>query len=277
MPLAGCEVTGSLLSGLTEQIVIRTQGFRILQTLTHTGGLVSPIEALEGYLQKGGVTILQAAFEQSFFVDPDDVLAKSPWFPGRARTSRRFYPDKGRGDKATWKGQEVTLGDNTYAQEAWQKYTGRRIYRGSGYGVRHIWGHPWNPDAFTAGWNLCYMPFWAGMLTEDQHPHPRLQEAVMQASWDLFFLDNPVCTPPDFVRDPGLDLGLCSPRSATPAARQGIRNPERSDPFSRLSRPRSLRACQGDQKEDEPELGNHLQRNTVAPRQGTRTIQHPER
>ena len=24
--------------------------------------------------------------------------------------------------------------------------------------VRHIWGEPWNPDASTAGWNLCYMP-----------------------------------------------------------------------------------------------------------------------
>ena len=59
-------------------------------------------------------------------------------------------------------------------------------------------GHPWNPDAFTAGWNLCYMPFWAGMLTEDQHPLPELQLAIKQASWDLYFQDNQVCEPPDF-------------------------------------------------------------------------------
>ncbi len=50
------------------------------------------------------------------------------------------------------------------------------------------------------------MPFWAGMLTEDQHPHEELQIAVRQASWDLYFRHNPVCEPPGFVADPGLDL-----------------------------------------------------------------------
>lgn len=50
------------------------------------------------------------------------------------------------------------------------------------------------------------MPFWAGMLTEAQHPHPVVQRAVRQASWDLFFAENPVCAPPGFVSDPGVDL-----------------------------------------------------------------------
>ena len=50
------------------------------------------------------------------------------------------------------------------------------------------------------------MPFWAGMLTEDQHPHPELQTAIRQASWDLYFSDNPVCEAPNFVSDPGMDL-----------------------------------------------------------------------
>ena len=177
-----------------------------MPTRIHTADLVSPIEALESYLRKGGATILQAAFEHSFFVDPNVVLAKTPYFPDRARTSREFYPNKGKGDRAMWEGREVTLGDNAYAQQAWQRYTGRELYRRSGYGVRHIWGHPWNPDAFTAGWNLCYMPFWAGMLTENQHPHRELKKAIEQASWDLFFRDNPVCTLPDFVKDPGIDL-----------------------------------------------------------------------
>ena len=35
------------------------------------------------------------------------------------------------------------------------RYTGRRIERASGYGVPHVWGHPWDPDAFAAGRNLC--------------------------------------------------------------------------------------------------------------------------
>ncbi len=50
------------------------------------------------------------------------------------------------------------------------------------------------------------MPFWAGMLTEDQHPHPELQKAIRQASWELYFADNSVCQPPDFVENPGVDL-----------------------------------------------------------------------
>ena len=56
------------------------------------------------------------------------------------------------------------------------------------------------------------MPFWVGMLTEDQHPHTDLQQAIKQASWDLFFAESPVCEPPLFVQDPCFDLAsaLCS-------------------------------------------------------------------
>ena len=178
----------------------------MVRTRSYVGELVPPIQALEFYLQRGGTTILKAAFNYSFFVEPSRVRQRTPYFPDRVRFSRKFYPGKGRGDEATWEGRTVILGDNAYAQQAWQRYSGRSIYRGSGYSVRHIWGHPWNPDAFTAGWNLCYMPFWAGMLTERQHPHPELLQAVRQASWDLFFRNDPVCEPPEFVSDPGVEL-----------------------------------------------------------------------
>lgn len=98
------------------------------------------------------------------------------------------------------------MDDNQYTQIAWERYTGTRIARGSGYGLRHIWGHTWDPNAFTAGWNFSYMPFWAGMLTERQHSHSGLESAIRQAAWDLYFRDNPVCNPPEFVEDPGIDL-----------------------------------------------------------------------
>ena len=174
----------------------------------HNGELVSPVESLEGYFWNGSTTILRAAFEHSYFVLPDRVRQKTPYSPNRARYSREHYPELAKGDRATWQGREVKLDDNAAAQRAWEGYTGHPIERASGYGVRHIWGHPWDPDAFTAGWNLCYMPFWAGMLTERQHPHPELEGAVRQAAWDLYFRDDPVCAPPEFVADPGLDLGV---------------------------------------------------------------------
>ena len=140
----------------------------MLYLRVHTGELTSPIRSLEDYFRKGGVSIIQAAFAHSFFVAPDEVRAKPAWYPERARYSRKHYPKLVKGDRARWSGdgREVRLDDNQYAQLAWQQYTGRGTVRGSGYGLRHIWGHPWDPDLFTAGWNFCYMPFWAGMLTE---------------------------------------------------------------------------------------------------------------
>ena len=175
----------------------------------HSEDLVPAIQSLEDYFREGGTSIIQAAFEHSYFVHPDAVLNNTPYFPERARRSREHYPGIDKGKRATWKagdGRDLILDDNSRAQIAWERYTGHRLMRKSGYGVRHIWGNTHNPNAFTAGWNLCYMPFWAGMLTEEQHPHPQLLKAIHQASWDLFFSDTPVCDPPDFVSNPGLDL-----------------------------------------------------------------------
>lgn len=171
------------------------------------GPLPSPINALERLLRQGGTTIVRAAFKYSFFAHPDAVRRKTPWYPERARTSRKHYPGRDRGDTALWRARSVTLGDNSYAQHAWTKYTGHPIERGSGFSVRHIWGNPWDPEAFTAGWNLCYMPFWAGMLTEKQHQHPELKAAVRQAAWNLYFGADPVCEPPEYVNAPDVDLG----------------------------------------------------------------------
>ena len=176
-----------------------TRNFR-----THTDEIVTAIQSLEDYFRKGGTSIIQAAFQHTFFIHPDAVRRETPLFPNRARYSREHYPDLGKGRSTVWKAgdseRSIILDDNSRAQMAWERYTGRRLARRSGYGVRHIWGNTHNPDAFTAGWNICYMPFWAGMLTEDQHPHPELQAAIRQASWELYFSDDPVCEIPDFVR-----------------------------------------------------------------------------
>ena len=170
--------------------------------------LPRPITTLQEYFREGGATVIQAAFAHSYFVDPGTVRETVVYYPDRARRSREHYPGLDKGMEAVWTGnlREVILDDNSRAQRAWARYTGRPLSRGIGFSVRHIWGNPWNPDAFTAGWNLCYMPFWAGMLTEEQQRHEELEQAIRQASWDLYFRECPVCDPPDFVNDPGLDL-----------------------------------------------------------------------
>ena len=179
-----------------------------METELYNGDLPSPIEALKQYFLNGGATLVQAAFSYSYFINPDSVREKSVYYPDRARVSKEHYPDTKKGQEATWgaTGKIVKLDDNQRAQMAWERYTGHPLARGTGYSIRHIWGHPWDPDAFTAGWNLCYMPYWAGMLTEAQNLDEGLEKAVRQASWDLFFRTNPVCTPPKFVEDPRSDL-----------------------------------------------------------------------
>ncbi len=176
----------------------------------HSEELVPAIQSLEDYFRDGRASIVQAAFQHTYFIHPKAVLTRTPFSPDRARRSREHYPGVDKGQRTFWKagdGREIILDDNSRAQLAWQGYTGHKLARGSGYGVRHIWGNTHNPEAFTAGWNLCYMPFWAGMLTEDQHPHPELRQAIRQASWDLFFSGIPVCEPLEFVSNPGVDLG----------------------------------------------------------------------
>lgn len=180
---------------------------RMIETILYVDDLQKPISLLEEIFRSSGLSLIQAAFRHSFFLDPEKVRTKTPRFPGFVRHSRTHYHGKNKGDYGKWRdGRRVRLESNARAQMAWAWYSGRKIARASGYGVRHVWGHPWDPDAYTAGWNLCYMPFWVGMLTEDQHPHPDLQLAIKQASYDLYFRKNPVCTPPTFVKDPGLDL-----------------------------------------------------------------------
>ena len=202
-------------------------------SLVHADQVVLPMESLEIYFRDGGTTIIRAAFAHSYFIHPDAVRARTPYYPDRARVSREHYPGLGRAAVAVCPaaGRQVVLDHNQRAQMAWQRYTGF-LARGSGYGLRHICGHPWHPDSFTAGWNFCYMPYWAGMLTEDQHPHPDLQDAIRQASWELYFRDNPVCQPPDFVQNPGLDLhailGGQPILVMVPGATAGVAHPETS-------------------------------------------------
>ena len=147
-----------MITSLDDQTIAADGEIILAGTRMHYGELVPSVQSLEHYFQSGGTTVLQAAFKHSYFADPDRVRQKTPLYRDRARRSREHYPNLDKGNRATWRGREVKLDDNSAAQRAWVWYSGRPIERASGYGVRHIWGHPWDPDAFTAGWNLCYMP-----------------------------------------------------------------------------------------------------------------------
>lgn len=172
-------------------------------------------DQLREFVKAAGLSYVRAVFRHSYFVAPDSVRRKPVWYPNVVRYSNEHHGSlkKERRGRGKWHGAEVRVQKaNHYAQYAWERYTGTVLSRGSGYGVRHIWGHPWDPAAFTAGWNLCYMPHWAGMSTEDQHPDEEVQKAICQASFDLFFRSDPVCELSAYVADPGLDLAMAMKR-----------------------------------------------------------------
>ena len=177
-----------------------------MKTKIYNEELLSPISLLEEKFG-GADNLIRSAFKYSYFACPAAVRKEPVCFPNFARQSLKYYPNEKRGNYAFWRdGRKVKLEFNNKAQAAWKRYTGYPLNRQSGYGLRHLWGHPWDPDAYTAGWNFCYMPFWAGMLTEKQHPHKKLECAFRQASWNLYFAENPVCDKPDFVENPEMDL-----------------------------------------------------------------------
>ena len=105
----------------------------------HIGDLVSPIQSLERYFRDGGISIIQAAFAHSYFAHPDQVRAKTPYYPDSARRSKEHHPGLDKGKITTWPGdgRQIRLDYNQKAQLAWEQYTGRKRSRASGYGVRH--------------------------------------------------------------------------------------------------------------------------------------------
>ena len=128
------------------------------------GELMSPIDSLENYFRDAGVSIIEAAFHHSYFIHPDQVRRQTPYFPNRVRQSREHYPGLRKGATTVWNagdGRELKLDDNSQAQRAWEKYTGRKLERGSGYGVRHIWGNMSLFRVMKPGLSTVMRPPWA--------------------------------------------------------------------------------------------------------------------
>ena len=57
-------------------------GTILVATRIHDGELVAPVESLERYFRNGGATVLQAAFEHSYFTDPGPGTAENAPLPG---------------------------------------------------------------------------------------------------------------------------------------------------------------------------------------------------
>ena len=175
------------------------------KTDIHDSELVPPVESLGRCIRTGGTTVIRAAFEHSYFVHPDR-LRGTRHYPDRVRLSRQHCYGLDTDNHAIWQDREVKLGDNAKAQQVLAHYTGRRIERAAGNGVRHVWGHPWDLDSFTAGWNSLYMLLLnchadcaAGSSTE-------IGDSGWPGCAEFQFRISSVHAPPNFVTDLGIDF-----------------------------------------------------------------------
>jgi hypothetical protein len=138
-------------------------------------------------------------------------------FPDCVRESREYHKGKQKGDQSVWEGRTVKVYDNTKARVAFASFSGllmagdkeRRI---RGYHVAHIWERVYDPECFTAGWNLCLMPGFLKLFTEQQDRIRLLHQIIQQAAFDLYFKNGAAGLPtPTFVTDPGIDLAAKFP------------------------------------------------------------------
>jgi hypothetical protein len=154
----------------------------------------------------------------TYFLSPHRIRQRyeetgtAAWFPNCVRSSRQHHKGKQKKDPSVWEGRPVHVCDNTKARVAFASFSGLRMSgdhedRIRGYHVAHIWERVYDPECFTAGWNLCLMPGFLKLFTEQQDRIPLLHQAVQQAAFDLYFKSGGLGLPtPAFVTDPGLDL-----------------------------------------------------------------------
>lgn len=144
--------------------------------------------------------VLHLVLNAAFFIEPDVVRQTPVQNPDLVRKSREWHPGKDRGQMSTWEGRPVRVCDNTHARLAFGKYIGRTMGGARrdvsiGWEVAHIWGRVYDPDYFTAGWNMILLPSFLRVLTEEQAQTPIFSRAIQAVAHRLFFAQDPVATP----------------------------------------------------------------------------------
>ena len=161
----------------------------------------------------------------TYFLHPDRVRQRvqqtksAAWFPDCVRMSNQHHKSKHKGDASHWDGREVRVWDNTKARVAFASFSGLVMAgdkegRIRGYHVAHVWERVYDPECFTAGWNLCLMPGFLKLFTEQQDRIELLHRVIQQAAFDLYFKAGAIGLPtPPFVTNQGLDLSAEFPET----------------------------------------------------------------
>jgi hypothetical protein len=149
--------------------------------------------------------------ELTLFLDPDLIHKTAVWYPNCVRTSKKHHGNKRKGEISNWNNLPVKVCDNSTGRRVFEQYTGFRLNSKSrnipsGINVAHIWGRVFDPDFFTAGWNLCLMPDFIRSFTEEQSGILEVQQILKQVSYDLYFRNGTLGQCPKGVNDQNLCL-----------------------------------------------------------------------
>ena len=81
--------------------------------------------------------------------------------------------------------------DNTKARLAFGRYCGLKMggvnrNLAIGWNVAHIWGRVYDPNFFTAGWNICLLPDFLRNFVEGQSQNSILSLLLQVAGWKVY-------------------------------------------------------------------------------------------
>lgn len=144
--------------------------------------------------------LLRIILNAALFIDPDRVRQVPVMSPDCVRKSNQWHPGKQKGETSSWNGLPVQVCDNTQARVAFGKYIDRKMGGRDrnvsvGWEVAHVWGRVFDPDYFTAGWNMVLIPGFLRVLTEEQAQSPLFSRCIQALAYRLFFKSNPVAAP----------------------------------------------------------------------------------
>lgn len=162
--------------------------------------VASPLRIFEWATGKSDAEVAHIILNASLFIHPNAVREKPVQFPDCVRESNEYHPLKAKGAESVWLAQPVKVWDNTKARIAFGRYIGRAMNAANrevsvGWEVAHIWGRVFDPEYFTAGWNMVLIPGFLRVLTEEQAGLPLFNQCLQNLAWRIFFEEGPVAAP----------------------------------------------------------------------------------
>lgn len=162
----------------------------------------SPLEVFAIATGKKPEEALKTVLDMSLFLAPDIVRKLPAQFPDCVRESREHHPGVHKGGLSTWRGKPVHVWDNTKARNAFGKYIGKSMggqNRGVaiGWEIAHVWGRVFDPEYFTAGWNMVLMPGFLRLMTEEQSQLKVFSDSLQFLAHRLYFSERSVFMPFD--------------------------------------------------------------------------------